>query len=72
MRATITRTYELPIPSGVKVSYAEGTPGFTISNGLQSVWIQVDFIPELATALKAIRQTKAKVDADYPNGQNDD
>lgn len=72
MRPKITRTYEMPAPSGVKVVYTESTRGVTISNGITSVWLDLDFIPSLAEALKSIRQVHAKEAVDKPNGQHDD
>lgn len=64
MRPKITRTYEMPVPSGVKVAYTEGSNGLTISDGLSTVYLHLDFISELGKALKAIRMTKAKEEAD--------
>lgn len=64
MIPTITRTYRLPEPSEVKVSYTEGERGFLIQGGVgnhrYSTWIGVDDIPALADIMKAIRMVKAK------------
>lgn len=54
----------MPAPSGVKVSYTEGSAGVSISNGLTSVWLNLEFVPDLADALKSIRMVKAKEEAD--------
>ena len=64
MRPKLTRTYELPVPSGVTVSYKEGDTRISISNGITYIWLNLGFIPDLADALKAIRMVKAKEEVD--------
>lgn len=39
MRPKITRTYEMQVPSGISVAHTEGARGFTVTNGIASVFV---------------------------------
>lgn len=63
----------MPIPSGISVKHTEGARGFTVTNGITSVFVPGYCIDDLREALYLIHtQMAAAKETAKRNGSTDD
>lgn len=60
VRPKITRTYEMQVPSGISVAHTEGARGFTVTNGIASVFVPDYCITSFREALYSIHAQMAE------------